>query len=85
MWTYSRHRQREAEACLTQGPCSGRAPSQLQRVPVVPQDMRRLQEISRQVALPAWKVSCDALRRGCSQDWKQALGPLTALGTHPSN
>lgn len=85
IWTYSRHRQREAEACLTQGPCSGRRPSQLQRVPVNPQDMRRLQEISRQVALPQWKSACDALHRSCSHDWKQALGPLTALGTNASD
>jgi TRAP-type C4-dicarboxylate transport system substrate-binding protein len=84
IWNYSKQRQKEAEACLTEGPCLSRPPRGLQRVPVSSQDMGRLQQISRQVALPSWLELCEREHPGCGQDWNQSVGPLTALGSAKS-
>lgn len=84
VWSYSKQRQWEAEACLTKGPCLSRPPRQLQRVPVASEDMDRLQEISKQVALPSWLEQCERDHPGCGQHWKESVGPLTALGSAPA-
>lgn len=81
MWAYSERRQQEAEACLTRGPCRSHPPRQQQPVPVQPVGMRRLEAISRQVALPRWQDRCDRVHTGCSHDWATTVGPLTALGS----
>lgn len=81
MWAYSERRQQEAEACLTRGPCRSHPPRQQQPVPVHPVGMRRLEAISRQVALPRWQDRCDRVHTGCSHDWATTVGPLTALGS----
>ncbi len=80
IWSYSKQRQSEAEACLTQGPCPSRPPRQLQRVPVNGADLDQLQQISRQIALPSWLKQCERNHPGCGQDWKNSVAPLTVLG-----
>lgn len=84
VWSYSKQRQVQAEACLTQGPCPGRPPRQLQRVPVNRADMDQLQRISKQTALPSWLNQCERNHSGCAQAWQDSVAPLTVLGNAPA-
>ncbi len=85
VWNYSERRQQEAEACLTQGPCTNRKPRQLKHVAVHPKEMGNLRVISRQVAVPRWMELCDKVHRGCSEDWKRTVEPLSTLSTKGSS
>lgn len=81
LWENSKKLQREAEACLTQGPCLSHPPKQLQSMPVSSQDMHLLKQISKQTSLPRWLEICEQKHHGCRQDWNQTVAPLTGLSS----
>jgi hypothetical protein len=83
LWTYSQNLQRESETCILGGSCRDLSSQTLTLVTPTSADLRLLQELSRQIVLPAWSRRCERKHPGCRRDWNQRVAPITML-TQPT-
>ncbi len=48
-------------------------------VPVAKSDVDLVRNAVKDVSLPAWSEQCDKVNRGCSQSWRQTVGPVIGI------
>jgi len=77
LWTYSQYLERESEACITGDRCRMLPSQQLTLVRPRRQDIQLLQDLSRQVVLPAWSARCEQKHPGCRREWDARVGLIT--------
>lgn len=79
LWHYSATLQRHSERCLLSGHCRQASSARLRLVTVQPQDIRVLQHLSRQIALPGWLQRCQQRHSDCREAWQQDIAPISTF------
>ncbi len=80
IWAYSKELWDDAMRCNAgQEPCTTGRKYSLKTSDVQPQDRELLKEAVREISFPSWKESCDKVVAGCSDVWRQKVGPLISM------
>jgi TRAP-type C4-dicarboxylate transport system substrate-binding protein len=80
IWRYSEELATDAMNCNTgKEPCKTGKRFALASVPVSKGDVDLVRNAVKDVSLPAWSEQCDKVNRGCSQSWRQTVGPIVGI------
>ena len=80
IWTYSKELWDDAMRCNAGlDPCTTGKKYKLTTVAVQPQDLALVQSAVREISFPAWSESCDKVNPGCSELWKNTVGPIIGM------
>lgn len=79
-WKFSEALYDDAIRCnVGRDPCETVTKYNLVEVPVTERDRQRIAQALAEVTFPTWAELCDSVTPGCSQRWKQLLGPITGI------
>ena len=77
IWSYSEEIFNDALRCnVGKEPCETVTKYNLIEVPVTDADLQLVGEAVMNISYPAWSKVCDQSLAGCSQKWKEILGPI---------
>ena len=77
IWSYSEEIFNDALRCnVGKEPCETVTKYNLIEVPVTDADLKLVGEAVMNISYPAWSKVCDQSLPGCSQKWKEILGPI---------
>jgi hypothetical protein len=80
MWAYSETLFQDAVNCnVGKAPCTTGKQFKLVDVPVSAADRALISSAVSKVSLPIWAEVCDKSNPGCSQKWKETVGPIVGL------
>ncbi len=80
IWVYSKELWDDAMRCnIGADPCTTGKKYKLTTVTVQPQDIETVKSAVREISFPAWSESCDKVNPGCSDAWKQMVGPIIGM------
>lgn len=80
IWQYSQELFDDAVRCnVGDDPCETVKKFDLVNVPITDEDLAMVQTAVREVSFPTWAEVCDASNPGCSEAWKQAVGPIVGF------
>ncbi len=80
IWKYSEELATDAMNCNTgKDPCTTGKKFKLISVPVTRTDIDIVRNAVKDISFPAWAEQCDKVNRGCSQSWRQTVGPIIGI------
>jgi TRAP-type transport system periplasmic protein len=80
IWTYSEELFDDAVRCnVGQQPCETVKPFDLVEVPISADDLAIVQNAVQEISFPVWAEVCDNANPGCSDTWKQRVGPIIGM------
>jgi len=60
-------------------PCETVKTYHLVGVPVTEKDLSLMQNAVQEITFPAWAEVCDQTNPGCSDTWKEKVGPIAGM------
>ena len=80
IWVYSEELFEDAMRCnVGKEPCETVTTYDLVEVPVSDEDLAIVRDAVREISFPVWAEVCDASNPGCSETWKEQVGPLVGM------
>jgi hypothetical protein len=51
----------------------------MKEVPVTDEDLKLVAGAVKEISFPAWSETCEKSYPGCTDKWKEILGPITGI------
>lgn len=78
IWSHVRRVHSEAISCTTGGECTEGTRGTLVKVEPSPGDIKALREAFERTTFRDWKLRCDSVYPGCTEEWRTRVEPLVA-------
>ncbi len=80
IWTYSEEIFDDALRCnVGKEPCTTVTKYNMKDVPVTEADLALVADAVEKISFPAWSKTCEKSYPGCTDKWKEVLGPITGI------
>jgi len=80
IWVYSKELFDDALRCnVGKEPCTTVTKYNMKEVPVTEADLKIVADAVKNISFPAWSETCEKSYPGCTDKWKEALGPITGI------
>jgi TRAP-type C4-dicarboxylate transport system substrate-binding protein len=80
IWVYSEELFDDALRCnVGKEPCTTVTKYDMKPVPVSQEDLAKVAEAVKNISFPAWSKTCEKSYPGCTEKWKEILGPMTGI------
>ncbi len=80
IWVYSEEIFDDALRCnVGKEPCTTVTKYNMKDVPVSEEDLAMVADAVKKISFPAWSKTCEKSYPGCTDKWKEILGPLTGI------
>jgi len=80
IWVYSEELFQDALRCnVGKEPCTTVTKYNMKEVPVSQEDLAKVAKAVRTISFPAWSETCEKSYPGCTDKWKEILGPMTGI------
>ena len=80
IWVYSEEIFNDALRCnVGKEPCTTVTKYDMKEVPVSKEDLALVADAVKKISFPAWSETCEKSYPGCTDKWKEILGPMTGI------
>lgn len=76
IWSFAATADEDASSCIVGGACRYGKPAQLALVEPHREDYQTISRIAYKTTFDDWATRCDAVHRGCSEEWLRRVGPV---------